>query len=68
LSGRTPLPERMQTAAICHVGVAGDLAVLRAVVSSTAEWVLGCSTGETSRKKVMSELAGQFKRLEELCP
>jgi hypothetical protein len=48
--------------------VAGDLAVLRAVVSSTAEWVLGCSTGETSRKKVMSELAGQFKRLEELCP
>jgi hypothetical protein len=36
-------------------------------VSSTAERLLERSTGNTSGTKVMSELAGQFQRLEELC-
>jgi hypothetical protein len=47
-----------------NVRVVGDLAALRVAISSTTEWVLGRSTGKTFGTKVMSELAGQFQRLE----
>jgi hypothetical protein len=56
--GRTPLPKRIQTVALHHVGVTGELTILRAAVSPTTEWVLWCLTGETSKMKVLSELAG----------
>jgi hypothetical protein len=36
-------------------------------VSSTVGRVLGRSTGDTSRMKVMNKLASQFQRLEEMC-
>jgi hypothetical protein len=67
LLGKTHLPERMGIAALHQVRVAEEVAIIRVAVSSTAELVLGCSTGKTSETKVISELAGQFLRLEELC-
>jgi hypothetical protein len=56
--GRTPLPKRIQTIALHHVRVTGELTVLQAAVSPTTERVLGCLTGETSKTNVLSELAG----------
>jgi hypothetical protein len=38
----------MWATALCHTKMAGDLAVLRAAVSSTAELVLERSPNETS--------------------
>jgi hypothetical protein len=40
--------------------LAEELAALRAAVSSTAELVLGCSHGETSRVEIMNELTAKF--------
>jgi hypothetical protein len=64
---RNPLYVRMWVATLCHVGVVGELAALRAAVSATAELVLGCLPYETSRVEVMSELTAKFWRTEELC-
>jgi hypothetical protein len=63
--GGPPLLERMRTTTLHHVAVIEDLATLRAAMSSTVERLLGRSTDGTFRMKVMSELVGQFQRLEE---
>jgi hypothetical protein len=55
----------MRTTTLHHVAVIEDLATLRAAMSSTVERLLGRSTDGTFRMKVMSELVGQFQRLEE---
>jgi hypothetical protein len=41
--------------------------MLRVVVSSTAELVLGCSPSETSQVEVTNDLVAKFRRWEELC-
>jgi hypothetical protein len=64
---KSPLSIRMWAATLRYAVVVGDLAVLRAPVSFTAELVLGCSPDGTSRVEVMCELSTKFQRLEELC-
>jgi hypothetical protein len=56
----SPLPTRMRSAALHHAGVDGELTMLEAAVSSTAELVLGRSPCETSRVEVMNELTAKF--------
>jgi hypothetical protein len=51
---RSPLSVSMRAAALCHAGLVGDVAVLRAAVSSTTELVLGRSHDETSRVELMN--------------
>jgi hypothetical protein len=58
---------RMRATALCHTEMAGELTVLWAVVSSTAELVPGRSLNETSQVEVTNELVAKFQRREELC-
>jgi hypothetical protein len=44
----------MRAVALRHAGLVGDVAVLRAAVSSTTELVLGRSHDETSRVELMN--------------
>jgi hypothetical protein len=44
---RNHLLERMRVATIRHTEMAGELAMLRVVVTSATELVLGCSPDET---------------------
>jgi hypothetical protein len=64
---RSPLSVRMWVAALLHAGVVGELTVLRAIVSTVVELVLGHSPDETSRMEVMNEPTAKFWWLEELC-
>jgi hypothetical protein len=57
----------MRAAAIHHIEMAGELAMLRTVVTSAAELVLGRSPNETFRVEIVDELVAQFWKLEELC-
>jgi hypothetical protein len=57
----------MRAAALHHTKMVGELATLRAVVSSVVELVLGHSPDEAFRVEVMGELVAKFWRLEELC-
>jgi hypothetical protein len=57
----------MRAAAIRHIEMAGVLAILRVVVTSTVALVLGCSPDETFRVEIMDEVVAQFQKLEELC-
>jgi hypothetical protein len=63
----SPLPLRMRAAALYHARVVEVLIVLRAVVSSVTELVLGHSHSGTFRVEVMNELTAKFQELEELC-
>jgi hypothetical protein len=62
---RNHLLEGMWATALRNTEMGGDLAVLRAVVSSTVESVLGRSSDETFRVEVMGELAVEFWKQEE---
>jgi hypothetical protein len=62
----SPLPVRMQAAALNYAGAVRELITLRAAMSSATELVLGRSPGETSRVEVMNELTAKFQELEEL--
>jgi hypothetical protein len=55
----------MQIVALRHTKKAGELAMLRAVVSSTSESVLGRSPSDTFRVEVVGELATEFQKIEE---
>jgi hypothetical protein len=50
----------MWAEALHHTEVAGELAVLWAVVSSTVEFVLGRSPNETFWVEVMDEMVAKF--------
>jgi hypothetical protein len=64
---RSHLSARLWAAALRHTKMAGELTALWAVVSSTAELVLGRSPNETSQVEVMNKLVAKFWRREELC-
>jgi hypothetical protein len=49
---RNHLSEGMRVAALCHTEMAGELAVLRAVVFSAVEFTLGCLPDEIFRWKL----------------
>jgi hypothetical protein len=53
---RNHLSERMQATAIRHTEMAGELAMLRVVVTSIVELVLGCSPDETFWVEIIDEL------------
>jgi hypothetical protein len=55
----------MRLAALYHTEMAGELAALRAVVSSTVELMLGRSPGDTFHVEVMGELATEFQKMED---
>jgi hypothetical protein len=57
------LSEGMWAEALHHTEVAGELAVLWAVVSSTVEFVLGRSPNETFWVEVMDEMVAKFQRM-----
>jgi hypothetical protein len=64
---RSNLTARMWAAALHHTEMAGELTMLRTVVSSAVELVLGRSPNETSQVEVTNELVAKFQRQEELC-
>jgi hypothetical protein len=64
---RNHLSDRMWATALRHTKMAGELAALQAVVSSTMELVLGSSRNERFWLEIMDELVVEFRRLEELC-
>jgi hypothetical protein len=55
------LSEGMRLATLHHTKMAKELAMFWAVVSSTAESVLGCSPGDTTRVEVVGELVTEFQ-------
>jgi hypothetical protein len=57
----------MRLAALRHTEMAGELAALRAVVSSTVESVLGRSPNDIFHMEVVGELAVKFQKMEERC-
>jgi hypothetical protein len=57
---RHHLSKGMLLVALHHTEMVKELAVLRAVVSSTAELVLGCSPDDTSHVEVVGEVATEF--------
>jgi hypothetical protein len=57
----------MWVAAIRHIEMAEELAVLRVAVTSTVELVLGHSPDETFQVEITDELVAQFCKLEVLC-
>jgi hypothetical protein len=50
----------MQIVTLYHTEMAGEFTVLRVVVSSTAESVLGCSPNDGFCVEVVGELAAEF--------
>jgi hypothetical protein len=59
--------ERVRATIICHIEMVGELAALRAVVTSAAELVLGHSPNESFLVEIVDELVAQFCKLDELC-
>jgi hypothetical protein len=59
------LSEGMRIATLCHTEMAGELAVLWAVVTATTESVLGHSPSDTFHVEVVSELATEFQKVED---
>jgi hypothetical protein len=56
----SPLLVRMRATALHHSEVVGELTMLRAVMSTAIELVLGSLPGEISWVEVMNELATKF--------
>jgi hypothetical protein len=54
------LSQGMRLAALCHTEMAGELAMLQAVVSIVVESVLGRSANDTFHVEIVSELAAEF--------
>jgi hypothetical protein len=50
----------MRVIALCHAEMDEELDMLRAAVSSTEEFVLGCSSTEAFRVEIMEELVAEF--------
>jgi hypothetical protein len=50
---------------LCHTKMARELVVLRVVVSSVVESVLGCSRSDTFCVEVVGELATEFQKMED---
>jgi hypothetical protein len=57
----------MRLAALRHTEMAGELAMLRATVSTVMESVLGHSPSDTFCVEVASELATKFQKMEYRC-
>jgi hypothetical protein len=55
------LSEGMQIATLHHIEMAGELAALQMVLSSTIEFTLGCLPDETFWVEVMDELVAEFQ-------
>jgi hypothetical protein len=55
----------MRHAALRHTEMAGELAELQVVVSSTVDSVLGCSPNDPFLMEVVDELVTEFQKLEE---
>jgi hypothetical protein len=51
--------------ALRHTEMAGELATLRVAMTSTAEFVLGCSPKDTFQVEVVNELIAEFQRQDE---
>jgi hypothetical protein len=66
-TGEESLSEGMWLVALCHTKMAGELAALWSVVSSTMESALGLSPNEIFHVEVVGELVAKFKWLEERC-
>jgi hypothetical protein len=64
---RNHLPDGMRIAALCHVEMAAELAMLRATVSSASEFMLGRSPNKTFQVEIVDELITKFRRQEERC-
>jgi hypothetical protein len=62
---RNHLSEKMRLAALRHTEMARELTMLRAVVSSAVESVLGHSLDKIFHVEVVGELVAEFQRLEE---
>jgi hypothetical protein len=54
------LSEGMRIATLYHAEMAGELAALRATVSSVAEFTLGCSPNKSFWVEVVDELIDKF--------
>jgi hypothetical protein len=64
---RNHLSEGVRNIALHHTEMTGELAMLRAAVSSTAKSALRCSPDEIFHMEVAGELVAKFQRLEERC-
>jgi hypothetical protein len=64
---RHHLSEGMRLVALRHTEMVGELAAVRAAVSSTTESVLGHSPNDTFHMEVVGELVAEFEKLEERC-
>jgi hypothetical protein len=64
---RNHLSEGMRIAALRHTEMVGELAALRAAVSSTMEMALGRSPDETFQVEIVGELVAEFRKLEGQC-
>jgi hypothetical protein len=64
---RNHLLERIRAAAIHHIEMVGELAVLWVAMTYAIELVLGRSPDETFRVELMDKVVAQFRKLEELC-
>jgi hypothetical protein len=53
----------MRLVALRHTEMAGELAMLWAVVSPATELVLGCSPSDTFHVEVVGELAVEFQKM-----
>jgi hypothetical protein len=62
---RHHLPKGAWLAALRHTKMAGELAMLGVVVSSTVESMIGCSPSKTFRVEVVGELAAEFQKMED---
>jgi hypothetical protein len=57
----------MRLLALCHTEMAGELAALRAAVSSATKSVLGHSPSVTFHMEVVDELTAEFQKMEDPC-
>jgi hypothetical protein len=55
----------MRLTTLCHTKMARELVVLRVVVSSVVESVLGRSRSDTFCVEVVGELATEFQKMED---
>jgi hypothetical protein len=62
---RNHLSEGTRLAALLHSKMAKELAMLRAMVSSTMESVHGRSPNDAFRVEVVGELAAEFQKIED---
>jgi hypothetical protein len=63
--GEDHLSEGMRITALHHTKMVGELAMLRAAMSSAVELVLGCSPDKTFWVEAVGVVVAEFQKLEE---